>query len=80
MTPEEACADPNFYCHIVNGKPELKNYHPYYYQVQGQLGLTALKWCDFVFFQKGLVIQRIKFDGLFWKSMIGKLTKSTKNM
>ena len=29
-------------------------------------------WC---FFQKGLIIQRIKFDELFWKSMIDKLTK-----
>ena len=54
----------------------LKKDHPYYYQVQGQLGLTGLKWCDFVvFFQKGLIIQRIKFDELFWKSMIEKLTK-----
>ena len=76
VTPEEACADPNFYCHLVNGKPELKKDHPYYYQVQGQLGLTGLKWCDFVvFLQKGLIIQRIKFDELFWMSMIEKLTK-----
>ena len=76
LTPEEACADPNFYCHLVNGKPELKKDHPYYYQVQGQLGLTGLKWCDFVvFFQTGLIIQRIKFDELLWKSMIDKLTK-----
>ena len=76
LTPEEACADPNFHCHLVNGKPELKKDHPNYYQVQGQLGLTGLKWCEFVlFFQKGLIIQQIKFDELFWKSMIEKLTK-----
>ena len=76
LTPKEGCADPNFYCHLVNGKPELKKDHPYYYQVQGQLGLTGLKWCDLVvFFQKGSIIQRIKFDELFWKSMIDKLTK-----
>ena len=23
LTPEEACADPNFYCHLVNGKPSV---------------------------------------------------------
>lgn len=40
------------------------------------MGVTGLKWCDFVvFFQKGLIIQRIKFDELFWMSMIEKLTK-----
>ena len=70
MTPEETCADPNFYCHLVNGKPKLKKDHPYYYQAQSQLGLTELKWCDFVvFLQKGFIIQ------LFWKYMIDKLTK-----
>ena len=75
LTPEEACADPSFYCQLVNGKPELKKDHPYYYQVQGQMGLAGLKWCDFVvFFQKGLIVQRIKFDEPFWKSMITKLT------
>ena len=74
--PEEACADPNYFCHLVNGKPELKKDHPSYYHVQGQLGLTGLKWCDFVMFlQKGLIIRQIKFDELFWKSMTDKLTK-----
>ena len=43
LTPEEACADPNFYCHLVNGEAALKKDHPYYYQVQGQLRLTGLK-------------------------------------
>ena len=28
-----------------------------------------------VFYQKGLTIQGIKFDELFWKSMTDKLTK-----
>ncbi|CAH3021527.1 unnamed protein product [Porites evermanni] len=37
LTPEGACADPSFYCQLVNGRPELKKDHPYYYQVQGQM-------------------------------------------
>ena len=74
LTPEEACSDPSFYCHLIDGKPELKKDHHYYYQVQGQMGLSGLKWCDsVVFFQKGLIVQRIKFDELFWNSMIVKL-------
>ena len=53
-----ACVNPSFYCQLVNGKPELKKVHPYYYQVQGQMGLTGLKWCDFVeFFQQGFIVQ-----------------------
>lgn len=42
LTPEETCDDTKFYCHLVNGKPELKKDHHYYYQVQGQLGLTEM--------------------------------------
>ena len=34
LTPEKACSDPRFYCHIVNGKPELKREHIF----QGHLG------------------------------------------
>ena len=78
LTPEEACVDPNIFCHLVNDKPELKKDHSSYYQVQGQLGITGLQWCDFVIlFQKGLIRKRIKFDKLFWNSMIEKLTKYT---
>ena len=46
---------------------KLKDNHNYYYQVQGLLGITGLKWCDFCvwtgvdFFQ-----QRIMFDKTWW--------------
>lgn len=75
LTPEEACKEPTFYCGLLNGKPKLQRNHSYYYQIQGQLGICGLKWCDFVcFFQKGLIIERIQFDEYFWKTMITKLT------
>jgi len=75
LKPEEACQEPTFYCKIVNEKPKLKEEHNYFYQVQGQLGITGLQWCDFVvYLQKGLIIQRIRFDELFWQSMITNLT------
>ena len=41
LTPEKACSDPRFSCHIVNGKPELKRVHLF----QGHLGWAGLKWC-----------------------------------
>ena len=75
LRPEDACKDPSFYCEIVEGKPRLKREHDYYYQIQGQLGICGLAWCDFVvFFQKGIIIERIKFDNEIWNKMIAKLT------
>ena len=44
----EACSDPKFCSHEIDGKPQRKHDHDYYAQVQGQLGVTQAKWCDFV--------------------------------
>ena len=58
-------ADEKFYVELVNGKPVLKSSHPLGYcdQIQFQLGLTQLKWCDFVVYMfRGLIVIRIPFD------------------
>ena len=49
-TMEEACKNPDFCLHMVNGKPKHKenDKSSYYDQVQGQLAVTGLPWCDFV--------------------------------
>ena len=74
ITPEEACFDPCFYCEMLDGKFTLKKNHEYYAQVQGQLGVCGAQYCDFVVFtEKGMGIQRITFDELFWTSMTEKL-------
>ena len=41
MTAEKASSEPRFYCHIVNGKPELKSSTFF----QGHLCWAGLKWC-----------------------------------
>ena len=71
----EACQDDNFICHIVDGKPQLKINHKsgYYSQVQGQLALSGLTWCDFVVFLTGsrnIHVQRIYFDAAYWMQTI----------
>ncbi|XP_073697761.1 uncharacterized protein [Garra rufa] len=33
---------------IVNGRATLKKSHKYYYQIQGQLAVTGLSWCDLI--------------------------------
>ena len=37
-----------FFLQYREGNYHLKRTHDYYYQVQGQLYVTARRWCDFV--------------------------------
>ena len=75
MTPHEFCAtNKGFFCTLQDGKLTLNRKHNYYYQVQGGLGITRRKWCDFVVWTpKGLSIERIIFHHDFWESMKQKL-------
>ena len=52
---EEACKDSNIFPHMVNGKPTVKENDKsgYYDQVQRQLAVTELPWCNFVFHPLG---------------------------
>jgi len=58
VTPEEACSGPNFF----DGKQTLKRNH----QVQGQLGATQCKWCDFIVYKK-------ESHMIIWASVKNKL-------
>ena len=71
-TTEKACADSNFFLHMVDGKLKLKENDKsrYYDQVQGQLAITGLPWCDFVVHPSGshrVNVQRIHFHQRYWK-------------
>ena len=48
---------------------KLKTNHDYYYQVQCQLAVTGLDWCDFlVYLENGdLHLETINFDCEFWR-------------
>ena len=54
----------------------LKKTHSYYCQVQGQMGIGEISWCDFVIYTKrGIHVQRIWFDEAFWNlELLPKLT------
>ena len=71
VTPLEACSDPNFFMEKVNDNEcRLKRDHEYYTQVQGQMGVTGAQWCDFVVYtSKGLYVERIPFDPVFWQNL-----------
>ena len=70
VTPTDACSDPNFCLEIQGDTPKLKKNHEYYDQVQGQMGLTGAKWCDFVVYTKvGISVERITFDQDHWEKL-----------
>lgn len=75
VTPLDACTDPNFYMEKCGENScRLKKSHDYYYQVQGQLGITGAAWCDFIVYTKvGLYVQRIIPDVPFWEEIRAKL-------
>jgi hypothetical protein len=75
-TVEEASQEGAFFCTIVDGKVTLKKQHQYYFQVQGQMGVTGLRWCDFVVWTlKGMHVERICFNESLWASMLVRLER-----
>ena len=61
MTILDACRQVTAFCLIEkNGKMCLSESHGYFYQVQTQMHVTNLKWCDFVIWRsQELFVQRI---------------------
>ena len=38
------------------------------------MGITGVKWCDFIVYtSKGLYVERIAFDAVFWQDLRCKL-------
>ena len=50
-----------------DGLLHLPTNHPYYVQVQGEMAILNVEWCDFVVYSKGTVIvDRIINDFGYW--------------
>ncbi|KAJ8332033.1 hypothetical protein SKAU_G00429870 [Synaphobranchus kaupii] len=55
---------------ITGGKAQLKKSHRYYTQVQGQLAVTGLAWCDFVTDTRGdITVERVWRHDAFISAM-----------
>ncbi|CAB1351237.1 unnamed protein product [Coregonus sp. 'balchen'] len=51
------------YLQMQHGTATLQRRHAYYWQVQGQLLITGLQWCDFVVCaQEDVLVQRLHLD------------------
>jgi hypothetical protein len=78
-TVAEACASADFCCELRDGKVALKRDSPYFYQIQGQMGISGRTLADFVVWtpkdntNKTIHIERIYFDSKLWSGMIVKL-------
>ena len=49
---------------------KLKTSHAYYAQVQGQMGVSGVEWCDFVVYtKKGMSVERIPFKKQYWNDL-----------
>ncbi|XP_054285453.1 uncharacterized protein LOC129001999 [Macrosteles quadrilineatus] len=78
MTPDEAIISRKVtFWKSQDGKiGDINRTHNYYYQVQGQLGVTGREFCVFALWTpKGLKTEKIKRDDEFWNSMIIKLER-----
>ena len=73
LTPEKACSDPRFYCHI-NGKPELKRVPLF----QAHLGRAGLKWCCLQYsFKKRMVTFHLIFSSFLPFTFSAKISDSS---
>ena len=68
---DAATQEKGFCLEAASGSPRLRKDHPYYWQVQGQLAVTGMQWCDFVvWIGESLFIQRAHYDSDLWLATI----------
>ena len=70
-------SDPAFCLEQGNYGPQLRRDHHYYTQVQGEMAIMGLPWCNFVVWTGAkncnIFIERIIFDQDFVTAMMPKL-------
>lgn len=75
-TVREACKDKDFCLEVDGDSYALKKNHPYFTQVQCQLGATGFQRADFVVHtNKETAVVPVEFDGEFWGKTVPKLEK-----
>lgn len=72
----DACRDRAFCSEVIDGVVTLKRDHAFYYQIQGQLGVTKQPWCDFVIWtnypkcEHSISVERIYFNHEVWEDIL----------
>ena len=76
FSPQQAATFPNSFYTIDNGVLKIDTDHTYYYQIQGQLSICEMDWCDLVVWTpSGMECQRIYRDVTFWDDILPVLTE-----
>ena len=70
QTITQACSNPHFCCKLVDGRLQLKEGHEYIYQIQGQIAIARIDWCDLMvwlgFLPEQMHIQRISYNSIYF--------------
>ena len=62
------------YLQKIGTKLLLRRTHSYYTQIQMQLAVTGIDWCDFfVWTDTGFHMEEIRFDPVFWENVKNKV-------
>lgn len=69
-TISDACMKPQFFCtKDEKGIIAVKRSHNYFYQIQGQLAVLKLPWCDFIVWTNiDFHVERVLADTTFWNN------------
>lgn len=75
-TIQEASGQKNSCLTEIYGKTMLDRKHAYFYQVQAQIFIIDVDYCDFVVWtEKDVHIERIYPDSVFWEEALAKSSK-----
>ena len=71
-----ACKEVQSFCLVLSNKStlSLSKSHAYYYQIQTQMRVTHLHWCDFVVWSpiQAVFVERVVYDPVFMKAALQK--------
>lgn len=78
---KDAALSSEFCLAYVADEIKLKRNHNYFYQVQGQMAISGIKWCDFVVYTfESIFVERIAFDETLWcNNMLPSLLQFYRN-
>lgn len=65
---KDAYSASDFCSQVTTGskQTQLKQSHPYFSQIQGQLATTGRSWCEIVLYtNKGIAVETIEYDQQF---------------
>ena len=75
-TPLKACVPPGICCIAETPHPDhspmlqLQCKHSYFAQVQTQMTVGGRIWCEFIFTNKGINVERVAFDKFYWQNTL----------